>query len=66
MASIIEALLAERAGYVQRGLIDRVAQVDEQLAHYGHQVDRNDKIETAADSAPVETAVKRGRPRKAD
>jgi len=29
------ALLRERAGYAARGMTDRVAQVDEQLAHYG-------------------------------
>lgn len=64
--SIIATLLRERAGYLARGLTDRVTQVDAQLAHYGHQVERSDKIETAADSATIETAVKRGRPRKAD
>ena len=31
----ISALEIERQGYVTRGLDDRVAQVDEQLAHYG-------------------------------
>jgi hypothetical protein len=29
--TMVEALLHEREGYVQRGLDDRVAQVDEQL-----------------------------------
>ena len=29
--SMVEALLVERRGYVQRGMEDRVAQVDEQL-----------------------------------
>lgn len=30
----IDALEIERAGYVQRGLPDRVAQVDAQIAYY--------------------------------
>ncbi|WP_097982259.1 hypothetical protein [Streptomyces sp. f150] len=33
---MIAALLRERAGYVSRGMGDRVAQVDEQLALRGH------------------------------
>lgn len=33
---MIAALLRERAGYVQRGLDDRVAAVDEQLQLRGH------------------------------
>lgn len=32
----VDALLVERAGYEQRGLKDRVAEVDEQLAARGH------------------------------
>ena len=32
---MVDALLRERQGYVTRGLDDRVAQVDEQLRHYG-------------------------------
>lgn len=34
--SMVAALLREREGLVQRGLDDRVAQVDEQLAMRGH------------------------------
>jgi hypothetical protein len=34
--SMVEALLAERAGYARRGLADRVAQVDEQLAYHSY------------------------------
>lgn len=34
--TMIAALLREREGYVQRGLDDRVAQVDEQLKLRGH------------------------------
>lgn len=44
----IQALLRERAGYVARGLADRVAQVDEQLAHLG-----------AQGAAPAARAVRR-------
>lgn len=35
--SYVDALLEERRGYVTRGLDDRVAQVDEQLALRGYQ-----------------------------
>lgn len=34
--NMIAALKRERAGYVARGLDDRVGQVDEQLRHYGY------------------------------
>lgn len=33
----VAALLVERAGYEQRGLTDRVAEVDGQLRFYGHE-----------------------------
>jgi hypothetical protein len=36
-AALIEALRAEREGYVQRGLPDRVAEVDAQLKQLGAQ-----------------------------
>lgn len=36
-AESIANLLAERRGYVQRGLDDRVKDVDEQLRRYGHE-----------------------------
>jgi hypothetical protein len=36
----IAALLRERAGYEQRGLTDRVADVDAELARHGHEEDR--------------------------
>ncbi|MFI0932918.1 hypothetical protein ACH4RG_14365 [Streptomyces sp. NPDC021019] len=42
---MVAALLRERAGYVSRGMGDRVAQVDEQLALRGHK--------PAAEAAPV-------------
>lgn len=53
---LIEALLIERAGYVLRGLKDRVKQVDEQLTIAGHKV--TVKVETAAVEPAVETASK--------
>lgn len=34
---MIAALKRERATYVARGLDDRVAEVDKQLKHYGHE-----------------------------
>lgn len=69
----IEVLLRERAGYVARGLADRVAAVDAALAAAGHRVEqRGDTVlvETAPAAADVETAAtdapaKRAR-RKAD
>jgi hypothetical protein len=36
MSNLIEALLFERAGYVQRKLNDRVKQVDESLAELSY------------------------------
>lgn len=53
--SDVEALLAEREGYVRRGLSNRVAQVDAELARLGVAVS-SDAVETA-DAAPA----KRGR-----
>jgi len=57
----VDALLAEREGYVRRGLSGRVAQVDAELARFGIQA------ESAVD-APLERAVPakpapRGRPK---
>lgn len=43
--SMIDALLRERAGYVARGLTDRVAQVDAQLDLRGY-------VAPVADEAP--------------
>ena len=36
-AGFVEALLAERQGYVNQGKADRVAEVDEQIRAYGGQ-----------------------------
>ena len=56
--SSIRELLVEREGYVRRGLPDRVAQVDAELAKLGHQV------ETADRPAQTETAALRRGSRK--
>jgi hypothetical protein len=57
--AIIEALLAERAGYVNRKLADRVKQVDDQLAHYGYTAKRaSAPVETATAEPVVEVAAK--------
>lgn len=53
----IESLLVERAGYVRRGLPDRVAQVDAELSRLGH------RVETASFKPEVATRGP-GRPRK--
>lgn len=53
--SQIESLLRERAGYVARGLTDRVRQVDEQLSLEGY--------ETADAPPPAERAVARRKAR---
>lgn len=55
MSDNVASLLREREGYVVRGLKDRVAQVDAQLARLGYAVE-----ETAA-AAPVENTSRRGR-----
>jgi hypothetical protein len=47
----IDALLNERAGYVRRGLKDRVKACDDSLAALGYK-NKTDVVETA----PVETA----------
>lgn len=49
---MIAALLRERAGYVTRGLNDRVAQVDEQLAQRGHTPDAATEGATSRETPP--------------
>lgn len=53
---IIESLLIERAGYVQRGLKDRVAQVDQALRDAGYK--SAPKVETATAEPEIEKAAK--------
>ena len=43
--SSVEALLIEREGYVRRGRMDRVAQVDAELARFGVKVDTEPPVE---------------------
>lgn len=50
-STMVAALLRERESYQRRGLADRVALVDEQLAHYGH-TPEGDPAEDAGDPAP--------------
>lgn len=50
MNAEVEALLIEREGYVRRGLNNRVAQVDAELAKFGI------ATETASVAPKVETA----------
>ena len=51
--TMIAALLRERDGLVQRGLKDRVAQVDEQLKHRGYKAPAKKAAPPAKkDSAP--------------
>ncbi|MFF8910169.1 hypothetical protein [Streptomyces olivaceoviridis] len=51
--NMIAALLRERDGYEQRGLTDRVAEVDAQLEHYGYDDEDGPK---GRRSAPRQTA----------
>jgi hypothetical protein len=51
----VQSLLFEREGYVKRGRMDRVAEVDRQLAFYGIAVSKPSKVERAV--APVEVAT---------
>lgn len=53
--SIVQSLLFERDGYLQRGRMDRVAEVDRELAFYGIAVSKPTKVERAV--APVEVAA---------
>ena len=54
---IIESLLVERAGYMQRGLKDRVADVDAALRDAGYKKEAA-KVETATAEPEIETASK--------
>lgn len=52
---MVAALLRERAGYVQRGLKDRVAAVDAELERHGH------KPPAETPAAQARTEAPRGR-----
>jgi len=70
MSKYIEALLAERKGYENRGLKDRIAAVDKELAELGfsHKYlspPSEKAIEVASVEPEMEQAVvRRGRPPK--
>jgi hypothetical protein len=59
---IIAGLLRERAGYQQRGLHDRVRQVDEQLKHYGHQPEPDTQDGPQGRTAPPQQTADQGKP----
>ena len=66
MNKIIDALLAERAGYERRGLKDRVKAVDAALRDLGFDHKYMPEVEVASVEPVVETAVlKRGKKKKA-
>ncbi|MFC8201282.1 hypothetical protein ACFUTV_38685 [Streptomyces sp. NPDC057298] len=52
---MVAALLREREGYVGRGMDDRVAQVDEQLALRGH------KLAGKSGQSPTRSTPPKGR-----
>jgi hypothetical protein len=56
----VAALKRERAGLVQRGLDERIAQVDEEIKAYGGEVPGSETKEPAAPE-PKTTAAGRGR-----
>lgn len=63
---MIDALLAERAGYERRGLKDRVKAVDVALRDLGFDHKYMPEVEVASVEPVVETAVlKRGKKKKA-
>lgn len=66
MSKMIDALLAERAGYERRGLEDRVKAVDAALRDLGFDHKYMPEVEVASVEPVVETAVlKRGKKKKA-
>ena len=66
MSKMIDALLAERAGYERRGLKDRVKAVDAALRDLGFDNKYMPEVEVASVEPVVETAVvKRGKKKKA-
>ena len=66
MSKMIDALLAERAGYERRGLKDRVKAVDAALRELGFVHKYMPEVEVASVEPVVETAVlKRGKKKKA-
>jgi hypothetical protein len=65
MSKMIDALLAERAGYERRGLKDRVKAVDDALRELGFDNKYMPEVEVASVEPEVEKAVsKRGKKKK--
>ncbi|CAB4203813.1 hypothetical protein UFOVP1387_18 [uncultured Caudovirales phage] len=66
MNKAVEALLTERAGYVQRGLKDRVKAVDDALRDLGfdHKYLSEPEIETATIDPSAERAVRKAAPKR--
>lgn len=66
MKQYIEALLVERAGYVQRGLTHRVKAVDEALRDAGYESKGSvqKEIETATIEPVMERAVRKAAPKR--
>jgi hypothetical protein len=66
MNKAIESLLSERAGYVQRGLKDRVKGVDDALRDLGfdHKYMSEPEIETATIDPSAERAVRKAAPKR--
>jgi len=65
MSKMIDALLAERAGYERRGLKDRVKAVDAALRELGFDNKYMPEVEVASVEPEVEKAVsKRGKKKK--
>ena len=54
----VRALLVERQGYEARGLADRAAQVDEQLAARGYAVPSERRAPEQSTAAPARRARK--------
>jgi len=66
MSKMINALLAERAGYERRGLKDRVKAVDAALRELGFDNKYVPEVEVASVEPEVEKSVlKRGKKKKA-
>lgn len=59
----IDALLAEREGYVRRGLKDRVKACDDALAQLGYK-SKVEVVETASVEPVAERAVRKAAPKR--
>ncbi|MFD9569988.1 hypothetical protein ACFWBI_09100 [Streptomyces sp. NPDC059982] len=62
---MVAALLREREGYRRRGETDRVAQVDEQLEHYGYEGDPKEATGPTGRAAPSKQTADDSKPHAA-